>query len=100
MPNWVIKIKKGPNGEVVFDPQEQVAMAKDIISWSNYDTQAHWPAPIKDGVINQTGFIPKAIEPGQSSIGYVVPSSTQDYCCAYHPEERGVIEVITTPPAL
>jgi len=97
--SWVIKIKKGADG-AVFDPPALNALNGDGVTWSNEDDQAHWPAPISNGSMNQTGFMSTQIAPGGSSDTTFIKGSsgtTISYGCALHPSstETGTITIVS-----
>jgi plastocyanin len=103
MPAWSIAINRDERQPLAaFAPAALTALPGDLISWANNDNRdSHWPAPIgSDGQPNRTGWLPEAIPPNASSIQSFSPPATGSlkYCCALHPDEKGVINVVSTPP--
>lgn len=98
--DYSIKINRpaAPGQPASFSPQNQKTSVGDIVSWSNRDTENHWPVPTDaDGnIIDQNGFMTTAIAPNGTSDGYVIPNNPKTtiyYCCFYHPDARGTIEI-------
>lgn len=101
---WSVKILPGegfvpdvysPDG---VPPKELLAEKGDLVSWNNQTDQEHQlveTAP--DGEPLGTDPMTDVISPWQSSYpGYVVQvpgGSTIYYCCTFHEDERGTIEV-------
>lgn len=104
MPAWKIDINVNAHQppRASFSPATLQALVGDLISWANNDNaESHWPAPIgSDGQVNKTGWLSEAIPPNASSKQSLSPSATGtlNYCCALHPSEKGVIQVISSPP--
>lgn len=103
MPAWKVDInvnaKQPPRAS--FSPNPQQALVGDLISWANNDNlQSHWPAPVYNGQMDKTGWFTKAIPPNASSEKSVSPSApgTLSYCCAIHQDEKGTIQVLSSPP--
>jgi hypothetical protein len=86
------------------------AQAGDIVSWGNRTGETHQPWPTQG---NTPDGAPVVVQPGQkpspyfcdpipanssSQPQYVVTGNTGTtiyYCCFFHPEERGAINVTT-----
>jgi plastocyanin len=107
MPDWMIEIeKRREHGapRIRFTPSPREALVGDVINWKNKDTERHWPAPIRDGKLQQDGFMLNPIPPGATSDMAFSPDKDSagkdlEYGCALHPNERGIIRVLQQPPA-
>lgn len=86
------------------------AQAGDIVSWGNRTTDTHQPWPTVGNAPNgppvpvpvsgnPPGLLCDPIPPDQSSSPQFVVTSTAgaqiNYCCRFHPSERGQILVVT-----
>lgn len=75
------------------------AQTNDVVCWNNQTNEEHQPWPLTNGEPDETG--PGLSDPiaayRSSSPAYVVQATagqTIDYCCRFHPDERGAIEVV------
>lgn len=104
MSTYMIQIKPNPNptpGQpAVFVPQTQVAAPYDTITWHNGDHQAHYPAPIVSGSVQEKGWFDYQIPPGGTSDTLApgpIPAGEQQYvlqyACAIHHGETGQITI-------
>src|SRR5215216_2908217 len=90
-----------PGQPAVFDPQAAVASPYDTITWHNGDEQAHYPAPIINGSVQENGWFDYQIPPGGTSDTLAPgPDPTNptavyvlSYACAIHPGETGQITI-------
>ncbi len=107
MPDWMITIGR----EREFTPNPRKALGGDVIYWRNDDSEPHWPAPYLMGTTqpDKYGYMNYQIPPGATSDTAFSPAPVPDdgpdyieiqYCCALHPEEKGIIRVLRAPPAL
>jgi hypothetical protein len=87
------------------------ARQSDIVSWGNRTNQVHQPWPTvgndpngdpvpKPASGDPPGYLSDPIPPNDSSRPQFVvpgnPGDTINYCCYYHPTERG--QIIVVPP--
>jgi hypothetical protein len=115
MPDWSIKIVGEPGQTATFEVDRNdvepgdplVAEPTDLVSWNNTtdDTHRPWPLDAKGEPIPEsqvprgsTYYLSDTIPPDSSSRpSWLVPSKAQDgsttvqYCCLLHPQERGEI---------
>jgi hypothetical protein len=117
--DWAIDIIQSPSGSgAAFQPKlvppaqpgaPLNAQPEDIVSWGNRTTETHqpWPTvgntPGGDPVPlpatgNPPGFLCDPIPPDASSQPQFVVTGTVgaqiNYCCRFHPTERGQILVV------
>jgi plastocyanin len=99
MPNqWSIKIVKLANQTVAFQPDVPGAQPNqplgvnvgDNITWNNRTNEAHWPVAIAPG-----GFLTNNIPAGEVSDPIFNVQTTVTYRCLHHPQEHGMIVVVT-----
>lgn len=90
-----------PGQPAVFGPQNAVAYAYDTIAWHNADTQAHYPAPVVKGSVQEKGWFDYQIPAGGTS-DTLAPGPNQTnptadyvlyYACALHQGETGQITI-------
>jgi hypothetical protein len=118
--DWAIDIIQSPSGTLAaFQPKlvppaapgaPLNAQAQDIVTWGNRTTETHQPWPTvnnaPDGAPvpvppsgNPPGYLSDPIPPDSSSQPQFVVTGTVgaviNYCCRFHPTERGSIVVVT-----
>ncbi len=94
MSDWMITIGR----EKKFTPNPQEVLGGDVIFWRNDDSVPHRPAPMQNGKPIEDGFMDDQIPQGGTST-YFSPANVDkaqdiEYCCAIHPEEKGIIRVL------